>query len=64
MERDERFFAQWVAQLPYMDKDHFISFDNYRAHLTGADIDMRPAEEILAELDALESGENNGTGNI
>lgn len=37
-----------------MTKDSFISFDEYRDKLTGADIDNRPASEILAELDAVE----------
>lgn len=52
MEKDqeERLFQQWVAQLPYMDKKTFVSFDDYRDKLTGANIDRRSVAEIEADL--------------
>lgn len=53
-ERDEHIFQQWVAQLPFMEKDNFISFDDYRDRVTGANIDPRPTADILAELDEVE----------
>lgn len=52
--RDERIHRQWTACLPYMTEDTFISFDEYRDRVTGKNIDVRPTEEILAELDELE----------
>lgn len=54
-ERDERIFRQWVAQLPLMAMSgEPISFEDYRDRVTGANIDLRPTAEILAELDDVE----------
>ena len=54
-ERDERIFQQWVAQLPimaYTGKN--VSFADYKARVTGANIDRRPVSEIEAELAEVE----------
>lgn len=32
----------------------YISFEDYVARITGANVDRRPAEELLRELDELE----------
>ena len=56
-EREERWFQQWVSQLPFMamgGKESFISFPEYCERVSGSYIDMRPATEILAELDEVE----------
>lgn len=53
-ERDDRIFQQWVAQLPFMGTDSFVSFADYKDRVTGANIDRRSAAEILAELDEVE----------
>ena len=54
-ERDERIFQQWVAQLPVMALgDSVIGFGEYRDRVTGANVDLRPTSEILAELDVVE----------
>lgn len=54
-ERDERIFLQWAIQLPVMAVgDKQISFDDYKAHVTGADIDRRPVSEIMAEMEDVE----------
>ena len=54
-ERDERIFRQWVAQLPLMAMSgEPISFEDYRDRVTGANIDLRPTAEIMAELDDVE----------
>ncbi len=68
-ERDARIFEQWVAQLPYMGKENFVSFDDYKAHVTGADIDRRSVNEIMTELDEVEKqfergGDADGDGAI
>jgi hypothetical protein len=39
-----------VAQLPYMDKKSFVSFEDYKNKLTGANIDTRSVAEIEADL--------------
>lgn len=53
--QDERFFAQWVVQLPYMSRDAFVPFNEYKDSITGVNIDTRPATEILKEIDEIES---------
>lgn len=53
---EDRLRLQWVVQLPYMDTDSYISFENYKARVTGADIDMRPTEEIVGELEEIARG--------
>ena len=54
-ERDERIFAQWVAQLPVMAiSDKAVSFAEYREKLTGENIDRRSVHDIMAELDEVE----------
>lgn len=54
-ELDDRIFRQWVAQLPVMAyTGQSISLPDYKAHVTGANIDRRPVAAIEAELDAVE----------
>lgn len=53
-DRDDRIFQQWVAQLPWMGKENFISFTDYRDRVTGVNIDRRSTAEILADLDEVE----------
>lgn len=52
--REERYFQQWVAQLPWMDHDHFVSFKDYKDRITGANIDRRSVAEIEADLAEVE----------
>lgn len=62
-ERDERLFRQWTAQLPIMAiTGEIIDFEAYRDRVTGANIDRRPTEEILAELDEVEKQFEKGGG--
>lgn len=53
--RDERIFRQWVAQLPWMDQDTFVSFQDYKDRVTGANIDRRSVAEIEADLAEVEA---------
>ena len=53
-ERDSRLFQQWVVQLPWMDKEHFMSFADYKNRVTGANIDRRSVAAIMADLDEAE----------
>lgn len=45
-------YSEWVALQPFMIIKwlKWMSFDDYYTRRTGGDIDMRPAEEILAEV--------------
>lgn len=52
---EEKAFRQWLAVLPVMwsGMSKFIEFEDFRARLTGEDIDTRPASEILAEVEEI-----------
>lgn len=52
-EKEDRFFLQWVVQLPHMTKENFISFDAYVDKVTGRNIDTRPVSECMAELEEI-----------
>lgn len=52
-ERENKFFLQWVVQLPNMTKETFISFESYVDKVTGRNIDMRPVSECMAELEEI-----------
>ena len=53
--REERLFQQWTAQLPVMAfSGEIISFADYKAHVTGANIDRRPISVLEKELDEVE----------
>lgn len=54
-DRDDRLRDEWHSVLPYMlmKQLKFMSFDEYKDARTGANIDMRPADEIIAEIEEL-----------
>lgn len=64
--RDDRIFIQWAAQLPVMAyTGKSVSFPDYKARVTGANIDRRSVAEINADIDSAElelqkGGANNG----
>lgn len=53
--RRDTVYAEWVAIQPFMILEwlKFMSFDDYYTRRTGGDIDVRPAEEILAEVEEI-----------
>ena len=51
-ESKEKYRAEWLSLLPCMIfTNHYMTFEQYYETVTGANIDMRPAEEIMAEID-------------
>lgn len=50
---DEKIFRQWLAILPVMwsGMANFVEFDDFKAKLSGTDIDTRPTAEIMAEVE-------------
>lgn len=52
-EKENRYFLQWVVQLPNMTKENYISFENYVDRVTGRNIDNRPVYECMAELEEI-----------
>ena len=52
-EQENRFFLQWVVQLPHMTKETYVSFDSYVDKVTGRNIDKRPVSECMEELEEI-----------
>lgn len=52
-EKENRFFLQWVVQLPNMTDETYLSFDAYVDRVTGRNIDKRPVSECMAELEEI-----------
>lgn len=52
-EKENRFFLQWVVQLPHMTKENFMSFEAYVDKVTGRNIDRRSVYECMAEIEEI-----------
>lgn len=54
-DQEDSFRAEWVQLLPWMSMKTFkyLSFEEYVNKRTGKNIDMRPTEAIIAEIEAL-----------
>ena len=52
-ENENRYFLQWVVQLPNMSKENFVSFEEYVDKVTGRNIDTRPVFECMAEIEEI-----------
>lgn len=52
-ERDDRLRAEWTALLPWMQAGHLklIQWADYREQRLGLNIDRRPTEVIIKELE-------------
>lgn len=52
-DREDRVLAEWTALLPWMQTGHIrlIQWPEYRDQRTGANVDQRPAAEIIADLE-------------
>ena len=50
-EEEDRLHSQWCAMLPPFAKD--IDVEEFRDIATGANIDMRPANEIIEEIEEI-----------
>lgn len=48
---EEKIYMQWCAMLPSLNQ--YMSFSAFKEKLTGSNIDMRPAAEIISEIEAL-----------
>ena len=52
-ERENRYFLQWVVQLPNMGRENYISFESYVDRVTGRNIDKRPVYECMEEIEEI-----------
>lgn len=64
-ELEERLFIQWVIQLPWMsaEDDTYISFEDYKDRVTGANICKKSRAEIIAECFDIERRAREVSGN-
>ena len=61
-EKKERFRQEWLALLPLMVRSgKYMSFERYYEEASGKNIDLRPTEEIIAEIDAAHERMKNGS---
>jgi hypothetical protein len=61
-EIEERYKAEWNALYPFMITKmmKYVSFKEYKDMCTGANIDTRPADEIIAEIEELHKSTKGG----
>lgn len=52
-EKENRYFLQWVVQLPNMTQENYMSFEEYVDKVTGRNIDKRPVYECMQELEEI-----------
>ena len=52
-EKENRYFLQWVVQLPNMTKENYMSFDSYLDRVTGRNIDRRSVSECMEEIEEI-----------
>lgn len=52
-ERREQIQRQWTAMLPLMSIQYlkYMPFEEYYEKCTGANIDLRPVDEIIADIE-------------
>lgn len=52
-DRKEQIRRQWTEMLPYMSLQYlkYVPFEEYYLNCTGANIDMRPTEDIIADIE-------------
>lgn len=53
-EEKKKHYLAWATQLPYMDSESYISFNDYHDRMTLKNVDFRPASEIEAEIELIE----------
>lgn len=51
-ESKSKYRAEWQALLPCMVfTSHYMTFDEYYDTVTGKNVDLRPVDDIIAEID-------------
>lgn len=55
LETDETLFKMWLQKFTLMSKDTYISFGEFYNLATGKNVDKRPTEELLVEIEDIES---------
>ena len=48
-EKEDKLYQMWCGMLPKFQK--FMAFEEFKEKMTGANIDTRSAEEIMADIE-------------
>lgn len=60
-DREEKVRGEYLALLPSLiSSGHYMTFDKFFDEMTGANIDLRPSEEILKEAEEIQERFRNG----
>ena len=59
-ELNDKLYQLWLTFIPRMNKETYVGFGDFKDSVTGANIDNRSAEEILAEAKEIERRLRNG----
>ena len=46
----EYYYRQWLAHLPNMTKDNYVSFEDFYQERQQPQIDLRPKDEIMKDI--------------
>lgn len=65
-QREEEIRQMWVVQLPFMNRETYISFSDYFDKITGRNVIKAPTSDILEEIKRVEAkfqrgGDNSGS---
>ena len=61
-EKKENYRRQWLSLLPVLAmRGKYMSFEQFYEKMSGANIDMRSTDEIIAEIDKAHEEMKNGT---
>ena len=55
-ERDRRLWDLYASLYPWMDKEHFQTFEQFSDKMTGGNISTTPAHEILERARKIREG--------
>lgn len=51
IEKDERIFKEWCAFVPRFSDTKYLDYEYFKAIRIGSNIDTRPVDVIIAEID-------------
>lgn len=61
---EDKIYQMWLQFLPNMNRNNYVSFADFRDSITGANIDRRSNEEILAEVEEVRRRLGNGSESV
>lgn len=62
-ELGKKLWDMWLAKYPWMDKDNFVTFENFKEDMTGNDKTKKPKqtkEQIIAMAEEIKAADQRG----